>query len=104
MDHNSLKPRPPGAAWTINLILKVHERPNFTRTFTLFDRALDIVQRHIGPLGLEQDQSQARVQVRITAPQFGGNRDFSREFGEDLTALGVGSAFLALNSGPLAMT
>jgi len=52
---------------------------------------------------LEEHHAQARVHVRIGAPDFDGDGDFPAQLGKDLPALGVNPAFEVLYLRPSAM-
>src|SRR5579884_786858 len=68
------------------------------------DRPLDVLTGHIFSLGRRNRGPQARVGIRVTAAEPGGNRDFPDELGEDLAAPRIGRGLLVLDGGPLRMS
>src|SRR6185436_16037709 len=69
----------------------------------LLDGAIDVVGGHVDRLGARDRRPEARVGVGIPATVSRRDRDLLDVLGEDLPALGVGRALLALDRAPLRM-
>ena len=69
----------------------------------LLDGAVDVVGRHVGLAGLEDQRAQPGVAVEVAAAGLGGHRDVAREPGENLAAARVGHGLEPFDFGPLIM-
>src|SRR5207248_8357379 len=73
-------------------------------TRALLDRAVDVIGGHVDRLGARDRGPKPGIGAHIAAPRARGHGDLLDVLGEDLPALGVGRAFLALDGAPLRMT
>jgi len=88
----------------VNLVGKVLVGGSLAPAGSLFDRALDIVVRHVGRAAFEQGHAQARVHVGIAAGELCGDGDFLAELGKNLAAFGVNGALEVFYLRPFAMS
>ena len=82
--------------------LLVHDARQLARA--LLDRAVDVLHRHVGVAGLEQERAQAGVAGAVAAAGLRCERDVAREAREDLALARVGDGLEPLDLGPLVMT
>ena len=93
------------AAGAVALVDHVLEVVGVTGAQSLVDGALDVVIGHVGGLGLGDDGGQAGVVVGVAAAALLHRHDhLAGDLGEDLGALGVGSALGLLDIMPFGMS
>src|SRR5712691_2108408 len=66
----------------------------------LLDGPLDVVRWHVGRLGGLHGRLETEIALRVAAAVLRGHRDLAEDLGEELPALHVGLALLALDLGP----
>src|SRR5437899_8697884 len=66
----------------------------------LLNGPLDVVGGHVGRLGGLHGRLESEIALRVAAPVLGRHGDLTEDLGEELAALHVGLALLALDLGP----
>src|SRR5262249_57060274 len=91
------------SAGPVALVHHLFERGAVAASGALLDRALDRVLGHVRAPRLVDGQAQPRVRVGIAAADPGRRADLADQLREDLPALRVRGALLALDRGPAGM-
>src|SRR6185295_7716562 len=93
-----------GAGRPVTLVRYLHDLGAIAAARRALDRAIDVVGRHVVLFGLLDRQPEPKVPRRVGSARLRRDDDLFRELREDLPALGVVHALLALDRGPFRVT
>src|SRR5439155_4817858 len=88
------------AAWGVALVRDLLVRLAGQLAGALLHRALDVVLRHVDFFGGLDRRLEPHVALGVAAAVLGGDRDLAEDLREELAALDVGLALLALDLRP----